>query len=129
MTDHSMRPKPPPVLGDENVRLKAAATEEDRAPGLPLVPRFTGQGYAIDQVRDRRAWIEREIGVELPLVGACAIPTEQMRGNIENPIGSVQMPLGVAGPLLVNGEHARGTFYVPLATTEGALVCSYARGV
>ena len=129
MTDHSMRPKPPPVLGDENVRLKAAATEEDRAPGLPLVPRFTGQGYAIDQVRDRRAWIEREIGVELPLVGACAIPTEQMRGNIENPIGSVQMPLGVAGPLLVNGEHARGTFYVPLATTEGALVRSYERGM
>ncbi|HEX4567801.1 MAG TPA: hypothetical protein VH138_14280, partial [Vicinamibacterales bacterium] len=98
-------------------------------PGLPLVPRFTGQGYTEEQVRDRRAWIERQTGVSLPLVGACTIPAEQMRGNIENPIGSVQMPLGVAGPLLISGEHAQGTFYVPMATTEGALVRSYERGM
>ena len=98
-------------------------------PGLPLVPRFTGQGYSEAQVRERREWIERLTGVSLPLVGACAIPLEAMRGNIENPIGSVQMPLGIAGPLLVNGEHAQGTFYVPLATTEGALVRSYERGM
>jgi hydroxymethylglutaryl-CoA reductase (NADPH) len=98
-------------------------------PGLPLVPRFTGQGYSDAQVRERREWIERLTGVPLPLVGACAIPPEAMRGNIENPIGSVQMPLGIAGPLLVNGEHAQGTFYVPLATTEGALVRSYERGM
>src|SRR5438105_3216454 len=52
-----------------------------------------------------------------------------MRGNIENAIGSVQMPLGIGGPLLIRGDHARGTFYVPLATTEGALVRSYERGM
>ena len=52
-----------------------------------------------------------------------------MRGNVENPIGAAQVPLGVAGPLLVRGEHAQGTFYVPLATTEGALVRSYERGM
>jgi hydroxymethylglutaryl-CoA reductase (NADPH) len=98
-------------------------------PGLPLVPRFTEQGYSEAQVRERREWIERQTGVQLPLVARCAIPSETMRGNIENPIGSVQMPLGVAGPLLVNGEHARGTFYVPMATTEGALVRSYERGM
>lgn len=48
--------------------------------------------------------------------------------NIENAIGCVQVPLGIAGPLLVNGEYAKGTFYVPLATTEGALVASVNRG-
>jgi len=52
-----------------------------------------------------------------------------MRGSVENPIGAVQVPLGVAGPLVVRGEHADGTFYVPLATTEGALVRSYERGM
>jgi len=54
---------------------------------------------------------------------------ESMRGNIENPIGAAQVPLGVAGPLAVEGEHARGVFYVPLATTEGVLVRSYERGM
>ncbi|MEQ1731049.1 MAG: hydroxymethylglutaryl-CoA reductase, partial [Vicinamibacterales bacterium] len=102
---------------------------DDRPAPLALVPRFMGQGYSEDQVRERRAWVERTCGVELPLVGSGAIPTEQMRGNIENPIGSVQMPLAVAGPLLVKGEHASGTFYVPFATTEGALVRSYERGM
>ena len=97
--------------------------------GIELVPRYTDQGYSAGDVQQRREWLRRKLGVEMPLVSACAIPTEQMRGNIENPIGSVQMPLGVAGPLLVNGEHAAGTFYVPFATTEGALVRSYERGM
>lgn len=97
--------------------------------GIGLVPRFTGQGYGAGQVRERREWVQRTLGVELPTIGACAIPSEQMRGNIENPIGSVQMPLGIAGPLVVRGDHANGTFYVPYATTEGALVRSYERGM
>lgn len=96
---------------------------------VDLVPRFIGQGYDAEQVRKRRAWVEQKLGVSLPLVAACAIPTESMRGNIENPIGSVQMPLGIAGPILVHGLHARGTYYVPMATTEGALVRSYERGM
>src|SRR5262249_34339898 len=86
--------------------------------GIELVPRFMGQGYDDDQVRLRREWIERTTGVQLPLVASGTIQTAAMRGNIENPIGTVQMPVGVAGPLLVNGAHATGTFYVPMATTE-----------
>ncbi|MDD5616203.1 MAG: hydroxymethylglutaryl-CoA reductase (NADPH) [Candidatus Methanoperedens sp.] len=48
--------------------------------------------------------------------------------NIENMIGAVQVPLGVAGPLRINGDYANGEFYIPLATTEGALVASAHRG-
>jgi hydroxymethylglutaryl-CoA reductase (NADPH) len=65
----------------------------------------------------------------MPLVGSYSIPSEEMRGNIENAIGTVQVPLGIAGPLAIRGRHANGTFYVPLATTEGALVRSYERGM
>jgi len=48
--------------------------------------------------------------------------------NIENMIGAVQIPLGVAGLLKVNGEYANSEYYIPLATTEGALVASVNRG-
>jgi len=53
---------------------------------------------------------------------------ERYRGNVENLIGAVRVPLGLAGPLRVNGRHAHGDYYVPLVTTEGALVASYNRG-
>jgi len=48
--------------------------------------------------------------------------------NIENFIGTVKVPVGIAGPLRVNGSHAQGDYHVPLATTEAALVASYSRG-
>ena len=48
--------------------------------------------------------------------------------NVENFIGTVKVPVGLAGPLRVNGVHANGDYYVPLATTEAALVASYSRG-
>lgn len=48
--------------------------------------------------------------------------------NIENFVGTVRVPVGVAGPLRVNGTHAQGDYYVPMATTEATLVASYHRG-
>src|SRR5690349_17358270 len=51
-----------------------------------------------------------------------------LHGNIENYIGMTQVPTGLVGPLRINGDHATGTFYIPMATTEGALVASYSRG-
>jgi hydroxymethylglutaryl-CoA reductase (NADPH) len=96
---------------------------------IDLVPRMKGQGYTPHDVARRRDWLAAKTGCDLRHISAATIPTEAMRGNIENPIGVAQMPLGVAGPLLVNGSHASGTFYIPLATTEGALVRSYERGM
>jgi hydroxymethylglutaryl-CoA reductase (NADPH) len=53
---------------------------------------------------------------------------EVFQKNIENYIGTVKIPLGLAGPLRVNGLHANGDYLIPLATTEAALVASYNRG-
>jgi len=48
--------------------------------------------------------------------------------HLENFIGCVKLPVGLAGPLRVNGLFAQGDYYLPLATTEAALVASYSRG-
>jgi len=98
-------------------------------PAAQLVPRFSGQGYGDEDLAARRRWVEERTGTRLDHVGRCSLTGEEMRGNVENPIGAAQVPLGVAGPLTVQGEHARGTFYVPLALTEGAVVRSYERGM
>jgi len=55
--------------------------------------------------------------------------TERYMSAVENFLGVAQVPIGLAGPLRVNGEHAQGDFLVPLATTEGTLVASYSRGM
>ena len=94
-----------------------------------LIPRHSKQGYDSESVGLRREWLERKTNSDLNHIGASSISSSQMRGNVENPIGAVQIPLGIAGPLRVNGLHAQGEFYVPLATTEGALVRSYERGM
>lgn len=94
-----------------------------------MIPRLPHQGYTRELIDRRRGWLEGRTGVAMPHVGAYSAGDEEMRGNVENPVGAAQVPLGIAGPLTVEGEHARGTFYVPLATTEGALVRSYERGM
>ncbi len=96
---------------------------------LDLVPRFADRGYDDESIAARRRWVEEKTSAHLEGVAVHSMPAAALRGNIENPIGAVQVPLGVAGPLVVRGEHAVGTFYVPLATTEGALVASYERGM
>jgi hydroxymethylglutaryl-CoA reductase (NADPH) len=57
-----------------------------------------------------------------------AAQAEHYQYNVENFIGTVKVPVGLAGPLRVNGLFAQGDYYVPLATTEAALVASYSRG-
>jgi len=54
---------------------------------------------------------------------------ETLKGNIEHFIGMAQIPIGLAGPILIHGTKANGEFYIPLATTEGAMISSYHRGM
>jgi hydroxymethylglutaryl-CoA reductase (NADPH) len=96
---------------------------------LDLLPRLKDQGYDPERVARRRAWVEERCGASLRNIGSYSFDPEAMRGNVENPVGVAQVPLGVAGPVLIHGQHASGTFYAPLATSEGALVRSYERGM
>jgi hydroxymethylglutaryl-CoA reductase (NADPH) len=62
------------------------------------------------------------------LADSAAGDLEPYARQIEHFVGTLKVPVGVAGPLRIAGQHAVGDFYVPLATTEGALVASYSRG-
>ncbi|MCU7554188.1 hydroxymethylglutaryl-CoA reductase [Alteromonas sp. ASW11-19] len=99
------------------------------ADGRYRIPRDGQNDYSVEQARTRREFLKEHTGAELTQTGEYTIDPGQLPGNIENFIGIVQMPVGVAGPLEINGEHANGRFYVPLATTEGTLVASYSRGM
>ncbi|BBD72754.1 hydroxymethylglutaryl-CoA reductase (NADPH) [Sulfodiicoccus acidiphilus] len=77
----------------------------------------------------RRLAVEKLTGTKLPSIGSTIIDYEEVKNrNAENVIGGTQLPLGVIGPLKVRGKWANGDFYVPLATTEGALIASVNRG-
>ncbi|MCK4550337.1 MAG: hydroxymethylglutaryl-CoA reductase (NADPH) [Candidatus Aenigmarchaeota archaeon] len=85
---------------------------------------------ADDAVSVRRCVIEKKAKTKLDNLSHYSFDVETAsKKNIENMIGAIQIPLGVAGPAKIKGQYAKGEFYVPLATTEGALVASVNRGL
>jgi hydroxymethylglutaryl-CoA reductase (NADPH) len=93
------------------------------------IPREKENDYTPEAARARQAFLRERTGAELEHVSSYSFDPETVRGNVEHFTGVAQVPIGIAGPLLVNGEHAQGEFYVPLATAEGTLVASYNRGM
>ncbi len=93
------------------------------------VPRDPSNDYTPEAAAARREFLRERTGVALEHVGAYSFDPELVSGNVEHFTGVAQVPIGVAGPLLVDGEHAQGEFYVPLATAEGTLIASYNRGM
>ena len=77
----------------------------------------------------RRTLVEAETDVDLDTVGDYAFDAAETEPNIENLLGGAQVPMGVAGPVTIDGGAAQGEYYLPLATTEGALVASVNRGL
>ena len=93
------------------------------------IPRVRDNDYSREMASQRAAFVAAMTGTALDTVSSYTIDPAVTHGNIENFTGTAQVPLGIAGPLKVVGEHAQGDFYVPLATTEGTLVASYSRGM
>ncbi len=101
----------------------ADTTSSNSAEAVPQRGQYT------EEARQKRLEFVREkTGAALDQVGVSSLDATALRGNLESYVGSVEIPVGVAGPLWIQGEHARGVFYAPIATTEGALVASVSRG-
>jgi hydroxymethylglutaryl-CoA reductase (NADPH) len=82
---------------------------------------------------DRRKALEAVYSLSLANIGSYSLDEQTASSkNCENMIGVVQVPLGVAGPLTIRHRGVNASedqkYYVPLATTEGALVASVNRG-
>jgi len=93
------------------------------------IPRDLENDYTDEMSAKRREFLHEQTGANLSHVAQYSFDPAILPGNIENFAGVAQVPIGIAGPIRVNGEHAKGDFYVPLATTEGTLVASYNRGM
>lgn len=110
------------------IRSKLAPVLPDERPiPAPIpCPRSRSSAATAERVR----LLEERVGPLPHLSGQGKPPdAKSLEGNIENFIGMVSIPTGLVGPLRINGLHADGDFYVPMATSEGTLVASYARGV
>lgn len=111
------------MLSAESLRTAAAPEQRIR------IPRDHKHDYSREMAAKRREFVAEQTGATLSHVAQYSFDPAILPGNIENFIGVAQVPIGVAGPLRIAGEHAVGDFYVPLATTEGSLVASYNRGM
>ena len=93
------------------------------------VPRIPGRGLYTEKARQERlAFLRENTPSKLKYVEDTRFDPQQLTSNVEAFIGSIEIPVGAAGPLLFHGEHAQGMIYAPLATSEGALVASATRG-
>jgi hydroxymethylglutaryl-CoA reductase (NADPH) len=93
------------------------------------IPRDRANDYTHQMAAARREFVSEQTGVELSHAAQYSFDPSILPGNIEQFIGVAQVPMGLAGPLRIQGEYAQGDFYVPLATSEGSLVASYNRGM
>lgn len=97
-------------------------------------------GYALEKtlgdktraVRVRRAVVSRTHATRetSTLLEKSKLPYEHYNYDLvhgaccENVVGYLPLPLGVAGPLMIDGQN----YFLPMATTEGVLVASTSRG-
>jgi len=93
------------------------------------IPRSDEDDYTAEAAEKRLDFAREATGASLEHVGSYSFEPSLVQGNVEHFSGVAQVPIGIAGPLLVNGEHAQGEYYVPMATSEGTLVASYNRGM
>ncbi|MFA6599651.1 MAG: response regulator [Candidatus Omnitrophota bacterium] len=101
-----------------------ALAEEDLSKELKQIRKL----YDRESIDRKADILAAQLHIKLKHIKGCTYDPRFFQGNIENPFGIIQIPLGVIGPITIKGKHARGDFMVPMATTEGALLLTYDLG-
>lgn len=95
---------------------------------LPSVRIVDSHLSELEKVKSRQAIVEKEFK-DLPnLFALHNLPETAGEKNCENWVGSVVLPVGLVGPVEFSYQDSFCSRYVPIATTEGALVASLSRG-
>ena len=125
LTSNISRPKYDYIDSSVFHKLESYNPKHSQAEKIPDQDPYTSNGQKL-----RLNFIRSQLNLDLDFLSGEKVFTnnESLKGNIENYIGMSQIPTGIIGPLVINGSVAQGPFYVPLATTEGALLASYNRG-
>jgi len=114
-------------FGRLTLKVEDAITSADHH--VVRIPRDNKDDYSEEAIKNRQKFVEEFTGAKLDHITKYSIDPHDTQGNVEHFTGVAQIPLGFAGPIQVNGEHAKGEFLIPLATSEGTLVASYNRGI
>lgn len=111
------------------LKLKVDGSIEARSEDTVVIPRSSEDDYAEGIIKERQDFVEKITGKKLDHTTHYSFDPHILSGNCEHFTGVAQIPMGFAGPLKIDGEHAKGEFIIPMATTEGTLVASYNRGM
>ena len=114
-------------FGTLDFTVEDAISEADET--LLRIPRNKDDDYSDEAIAERQAFIRSFTDTDPEHSFQHSFDPHVTKGNAEHFVGVSQVPLGIAGPLQVNGEHAQGEFLIPMATSEGTLVASYNRGI
>ena len=109
--------------------LKVECSVSEVTDTTPKIPRDPHSDYGPEAIKSRQEFIEKYCDYQLNHLKNYSFDPKILEGNIEHFTGVAQIPVGFAGPITINGEHAKGDYLIPLATTEGTLVASYNRGM
>lgn len=111
------------------LKLKVEGAISKTQENVVRIPRDEQDDYSDRAIQARQKFVEDFADAKVSHIKKYSFDPHILQGNCEHFTGVAQIPMGFAGPIKINGEHAKGEFIIPLATTEGTLVASYNRGI
>ena len=114
-------------FGKLKIKVNGAITKVSET--RTIIPRDDMDDFGEKAIKARQDFVEDFTGKKLEHITNYSFDPHITAGNCEHFTGVAQVPLGIAGPIKVNGEYADGEFLIPMATAEGTLVASYNRGM